>query len=184
MKVIHHNQRVVRQIFLGFTLFAITLFGVFPLAYAQQKFIDHESPPELFDETDFAILQPNPQYTPDEVVRFQLEALSQNNDPHNNAGIELVFRFASPANKETTGPLRRFARIVYNPLYRPLLNHQRAHYGELREDGDKAAQLVVLTSRSGKRMSYLFMLSRQEGGHYDECWMTDAVWLLPGLQDV
>ena len=104
--------------------------------------------------------------------------------PYNNAGVELAFRFASPSNKETTGSLRRFRRIVYNAFYRPLLNHQIAHYGELQIEGDKALQLVVLTTSEGDRVSYIFVLSRQTDGHYEDCWMTDTVLPLPGLQDV
>ena len=55
-------------------------------------------------------LQPNPNLTPEDVIRIQVEAL-QNNDSQ-DTGIEITFRFASPANRQLTGPLNRFKRMV------------------------------------------------------------------------
>jgi len=46
-------------------------------------------------------LVPTPALTPAEVVRIQLEAL-RNNDEQNR-GIEVAFRFASPANRAKEG---------------------------------------------------------------------------------
>jgi hypothetical protein len=45
---------------------------------------------------------PNAQLTPDQVFKIQLEALRTNDE--NDRGIEITFRFASPANKRSTGP--------------------------------------------------------------------------------
>ena len=130
--------------------------------------------------------QPDPIHSPEDVIRFQLEALAQNDTPYKNAGIELVFRFASPSNKRSTGPFERFVRIVNHPVYQPLINHQLAHYGEIwrNDDGDKAAQLVMLTSPDGERVGYLFTLSKQVGESYEDCWMIDNVILLPKLNEV
>ncbi len=50
---------------------------------------------ELYPE-----IKPDPVYTPDEVVGIQMRALGKNNQPYDNAGIELTFRFASPGNKK------------------------------------------------------------------------------------
>ncbi len=122
-------------------------------------------------------LQPNPDYSPADVIRIQLQALADNDHPYENAGIEVTFRFASPANKSATGPLERFIRMVQSPAYRPMLNHKAASYGELRIEGNQAAQAVVLTTSSGERIGYVFILSKQEGGICDKCWMTDGVLL-------
>jgi hypothetical protein len=184
MERIPKNVLKTRQsVFIVLIIGMLALSGV-SFADAEDIYIDHESPPWPSEGAATYLLTPHPQYSPDEVIRFQIEALAQNDDPYSDAGIEVAFRFASPSNKEITGPLRRFTRIVYNPLYRPLLNHQIAHYGELRIEEDKAVQLVVLTTLAGDRVSYVFSLSRQQGGHYDNCWMTDSVLFLPGLQDV
>jgi hypothetical protein len=119
--------------------------------------------------------QPSPAYGPDEVIRLQLEALAANDDPHVNAGIEVAFRFASPANKQVTGPLARFIAMVHNALYRPLLDHRAVRYGTLRVEDDHAVQTVIVTAREGDVVAYVFMLSRQQGGSCDGCWMTDSV---------
>lgn len=170
-----------RKGFRSILIVALFVMG-FGTAHAQQ-FIDHESPPVDSEQAEWLELQPNVEYSPEQVVQFQVEALAQNNVPHSNAGIELAYRFASPSNKAAIGSLYRFALVVYNPFYRPLLNHQTANYGTIHIEGDTAIQLVFLTTAHGNRLGYLFKLSRQQGGHYNGCWMTDEVLLLPGFQE-
>ena len=120
-------------------------------------------------------LRPRPAYPPDKVVRIQIEALGDNDRPHPDAGIETAFRFASPANRKVTGPLPRFIEMVHNPAYRPMLNHRGARYGKLKREGDQATQPVILKSRDGSRVGYLFELSRQTEAPFKDCWMTDSV---------
>jgi len=119
--------------------------------------------------------QPSPDLSPEEVVRLQVEALQHNDEPHPDAGIEAAFRFASPENKRATGPLDRFTAMVKGPAYGTMLGFERAEYGEMRVDGDEAAQRVILVQPDGRRVSYVFGLSKQSGGGYDGCWMTDSV---------
>ena len=118
---------------------------------------------------------PSPDWTAAEVIRLQVEALQDNDTPHADAGIETAFEFASPGNRSATGPLPRFTRMVHGPAYRDMLGFERAEYGPVRIEGDRAAQEVTLVQRDGRRTTYLFGLSRQSGGEYDGCWMTDAV---------
>lgn len=120
-------------------------------------------------------LRPRPAYPPDKVVRIQIEALGDNDRPHPDAGIEITFRFASPANKKVTGPLPRFIEMVHNAAYRPMLNHQGARYGKLKREGNHASQTVILKIGDGSRVGYLFQLSRQSEAPYKDCWMTDSV---------
>ena len=120
-------------------------------------------------------VQPSPKLSPAEVIQIQIKALGKNDEPHENAGIEMTFRFASPANKRATGPLDRFIGMVSSPAYRPMLNHRKAKYGEIQVTENKAVQSVVLTAQDGKKIGYVFTLSKQHGGQYDECWMTDGV---------
>ena len=120
-------------------------------------------------------LHPSPEYAPREVIRFQIEALAHNDNPHKDAGIEIAFRFASPVNKTVTGPLDRFIRMVHSPMYRPMLHHQAAQYGTLQVQGDQARQSVLLTTSNGKRVGYIFILSKQQGDPCEACWMTDSV---------
>lgn len=119
---------------------------------------------------------PGPEYGPADVVRIQVQALANNDTPYRNAGIEVAFRFASPANKRVTGPLRRFIRMLYGSTYRPFLDHQVAHFGQVDIQGSEATQTVILTAANGRRVGYVFRLSKQRGGPCKACWMTDGVW--------
>ncbi len=119
--------------------------------------------------------QPSPDLSAGDAVRLQVEALRDNDDPYKDAGIEEVYNFASPANRAHTGPLPRFKKMVHNPLYESMLGWQEAEYGKMFVDGDTARQEVVLTSKGGERVGYRFELSKQSGGEYEDCWMTDAV---------
>ena len=120
-------------------------------------------------------LRPRPAFPPEEVVRIQIEALGDNDRPHPDAGIEITFRFASPANRKVTGPLPRFIEMVHNRAYRPMLNHRGARYGKLKREGNHASQTVILKTGDGSRVGYLFQLSRQSEAPYKGCWMTDSV---------
>lgn len=120
-------------------------------------------------------LRPRPAFPPEKVVRIQIEALGDNDRPHADAGVEITFRFASPANRKVTGPLARFIEMVHSPAYRPMLDHRGARYGKLKREGDHASQAVILKSRDDGRVGYLFRLSRQTEAPYKDCWMTDSV---------
>ena len=119
---------------------------------------------------------PSPEYGPADIVRIQVQALADNDTPYRNAGIEVAFRFASPANKRVTGPLWRFIRMLYGPTYRPFLHHQVAHFGQIDIQGAEATQTVILTTANGRRVGYVFRLSKQRGAPCEACWMTDGVW--------
>ncbi|MEL6445437.1 MAG: DUF4864 domain-containing protein [Bacteroidota bacterium] len=119
--------------------------------------------------------QPSPDLSPEDVIRLQVEALQRNDEPYPDAGIAAAFRFASPANKSATGPLERFSAMVKGPVYGAMLGFERAEYGTMRVQGDRAAQRVTLVQADGQRVSYVFGLSKQTSGTYEGCWMTDAV---------
>lgn len=124
-------------------------------------------------EADFP--QPSLEYSPEDVVRIQVGALGNNDDPYPDAGIAITFNFASPQNRQVTGPLERFVNLVKNPLYRDMLNHVDAEYSPVEMEGDQARIDVVLTTPEGDRVGYSFLLSRQTDGEYEGMWMTDAV---------
>ena len=130
------------------------------------------------DET----LQPNPKLSPEQVITIQLEALQHNDKPTKDSGIATTFKFASPANRTVTGPLSRFIQLVKNPIYRPMLNHRRAERGQIKISGDKAFQKITLISAEGKRIVYIFILSKQHEEPYKDCWMTDGVERLPAQE--
>lgn len=119
-----------------------------------------------------AALEPTPELSPVDVVNFQLKSLQENT---NGDGIAATFRFASPANKEMTGPLARFAQLFDIPQYRPMINHQGATV-ELKSVDETAAEVVAeIVDEDGSIHQYRFRLSRQSDGEFTNCWMTDAV---------
>lgn len=122
-----------------------------------------------------APVEPSPKLSPEEVVKIQLDALKHNNEPVPDAGIATTFKFASPDNQRVTGPLPRFIKLVHNPMYEDMLEHTAADLSPIKQRGDVAQQIVILTTKSGTRVGYVFELSRQRGGRYDGCWMTDGV---------
>jgi hypothetical protein len=120
-------------------------------------------------------LNPSPQLSPEEVVRFQITALQHNDDPHSDAGIERTFRFASPSNKSVTGPLEHFVRIVKSAAYLPMINSQDSAVIGSRINGEKARVVVRITPEKGPQQMYLFLLTKQQTGEFADCWMTDGV---------
>jgi len=118
-------------------------------------------------------VRPTPDLTPAQVTRIQLAALRDN--AAGNEGIELTYRFASPANRRVTGPLPRFIGMLRSPPYDRLLNHATAEFGAVDVRGEQAFQAVVVTDSRAQRFSYLWVLARQPEGEYENCWMTDAV---------
>jgi hypothetical protein len=122
---------------------------------------------------------PAPTYTPDQVVKIQLDALRNNDQPQPNAGIATTFAFASPRNQAITGPLQRFVGMLHAPGYAFLLNHRSVKFGKLEVTEDVALQPVVLTAADGREIGYLFELSKSESAACSACWMTDSVVPFP-----
>ncbi len=115
---------------------------------------------------------PGAELSPREVVAAQLEALRRNDDPYPDCGIETAYRFASPANRAATGPIERFARMLRDPMYQPMLNCRRVELGLGLATGDLAWVEAAVVDAEGETVVYEFTLSRvKELG----CWMTDSV---------
>ena len=118
---------------------------------------------------------PSPALAPADVVQIVVEALGVNDQPYANAGAEVAFRFSSPDNRRTTGPLEKFIELVHNPVYSPVLNHIHARYGAIKVTENQASVPVIIVSQDAERHGYMFTLKRQIGGEFDKCWMTDSV---------
>jgi hypothetical protein len=118
--------------------------------------------------------QPKPEFSPEDVIRIQLDAL-RHNDASNDEGIATAFNFASPGNRVYTGPLSRFKQIVRNPVYSVMLNHRQADYETASIVGALARQRVMVIGENSQTVIYTFTLSRQRDPRYRDCWMTDGV---------
>lgn len=122
---------------------------------------------------------PNPKWTPQQVVRIQLNALKHNDAPHVDAGIETTFDFASRTNKRATGPLERFAKIVKSPAYRPMIEHESATLGVFFLEKGVANQRVTVVDQDGETIIYLFTLAKDPD---TGCWMTESVTIPPTVE--
>ncbi len=122
---------------------------------------------------------PSPKLGPEDVVRIQLQALRGNDET--NQGIAIAFRFASPRNKASTGPLPRFIHMIKAGPYRLMLEFERASYMPARIEGARAVQRVTLIGAREIR-TYDFLLRRQADPPCEGCWMTEAVIVVPGVE--
>jgi Domain of unknown function (DUF4864) len=118
---------------------------------------------------------PDPKYSAADVVGIVLHALQHNDDPAPDHGIAVTFAFASPANRQATGPLDRFTLLVKDPEYRTMIRARSMHRGPLDVMGAHARQRVTVVGAGGETRVFIFLLSKQQGGPYNGCWMTDAV---------
>jgi len=118
---------------------------------------------------------PNVDLTPEQVVRIVIDALKSNDPANNDDGIATVFKFASPENKSSTGPLNRFTKMI-KLGFGQMLNHTDSEFGQMEITDDTALQAVWLKARDGKEIGYVFQIGKQTGGEFDGMWMTEAVW--------
>ena len=121
--------------------------------------------------------KPSPTLSPVEVVAIVVEAMKNNGA--DDGGIATAFEFASPSNKEQTGPLARFIPLVKSPAYAPMLTCAAIEMGRGDVDGNVARQFVKLTGADGVARVYVFILSKQTDAPYTDCWMTDGVMPVP-----
>ena len=126
--------------------------------------------------------KPGRQHAPEQVVEIVIEALRENDTDGDNAGIATVYRFASPENRQQTGPLERFSRMIRSG-YGDMLNHLSSRRDAMEISDGVALQAVWLTGVDGGETGYMFRLGKQSSGRFAGMWMTDAVYPLgPGKQ--
>lgn len=121
---------------------------------------------------------PDPELGPAAVVSAQLEGFARGDD----AGIAKAFAFASPRNRDNTGPLSRFTMMIREG-YPELIGHREAELSALREDEQHAYQGVEVIGADGREHLYIFILSRYKLSDCDGCWMTDGVSKRPANPD-
>lgn len=117
---------------------------------------------------------PRPALTPKQVVQAQLDALKAVDQPIKDAGFATVFRFASPENREQTGPLPRFAKMIRDG-FGEMLNHKSSRLLTPVQQQDQLLQPVEVVSLAGRTYRYVFLLRRIDSANCIACWMTDGV---------
>ena len=107
---------------------------------------------------------------PVSVAGHLLAALRHNDRPHPDAGVELLFSFATERMRSTTGDLSALKRALHSSRYAPLLNHAVCKWGALERHGAAARQSVTVTSANGEPGTFVLALVGDEQG-----------WRLSGL---
>lgn len=118
-------------------------------------------------------ISPSIDKTPESIVKTVIEALKVNDD--DDSGIATVYCFASPGNKQMTGPIERFAGMIKSG-YGDMLNHADSEFDSMEIREDVAIQPVWLTTAGGDVVGYLFRLGKQTTGEFAGMWMTEAVY--------
>lgn len=112
------------------------------------------------------------------VIATQLLALRDNDrhpDFEKNDGIEKTFEFASPANKQQTGPLSRFTQMITRG-YSVMLNFENAIITTLTAASEGISiTFQVQLENAMDAAQFVWQVSRQSCGSY----MTDMVSALP-----
>ncbi|MDH3712753.1 MAG: DUF4864 domain-containing protein, partial [Gammaproteobacteria bacterium] len=113
------------------------------------------------------------------------EALRSNDN--DDKGIATAFRFASPSNKQVTGPLHRFIQMIKHSPYSVMLDPQLIEYGDIQIVDDEAQLRVSVLSADYVAIAFRFYLRRQTHVGCEGCWMTDGVTVegarqLPGVK--
>ena len=124
---------------------------------------------QVFSE---AFIEPNNNYTPQEVVEIQLLGL-QSGDT--GKGIEQVWIFAHPNNKRATGPLARFRTLFEMPSYSPLINLQSYSIELINETAIESQFIVSIIADDGISYDYFWALEKVLTGEQAGFWMTTMV---------
>ena len=130
----------------------------------------------LSTEVMSELLKPQPNILPEKVVNIQLQALKNNDHPYNNAGIEQTWEFAHPSNKEYTGPLSNFVKMMHSGTYSILLNHRENKIIFNEKRGNTSFFLVELVDKFGNRFGFQWIVKKVlSDNKLKDCWMTISV---------
>jgi len=124
---------------------------------------------------DLSKTKPHPSLSPKDVAKIIMNALRKNDQPSKNNGVKVTFSFASPRNRQNTGPLERFNLMIQSKTYRPMINHRKATFENYVVKGINARIDVILISSDGMKHGFRFGLTKQIGSKYNGSWMTDIV---------
>lgn len=123
--------------------------------------------------TEVIGLLPLASYSPEQVVQAQVESVRE--AVSNPAALSVCYSFASPSNRQLTGPFERFAEMVTTEPYRQLGRCQEFKVGSAVTDGATATVLVSALGEDGQSLAFMFVLSKQQEAPYRDIWMTDGV---------
>ncbi|XP_019437698.1 PREDICTED: uncharacterized protein LOC109343713 isoform X2 [Lupinus angustifolius] len=108
---------------------------------------------------------PRLDFSAEDAVNFQLQALKHNDQPRQDYGIEVMYRF------------ERFRRIFHHSTYRVLLGHkERKIMSSLFVEENKYKQRVwIRGSRPEEEEIFQFTMVQRVGGCWDGYWLTESL---------
>ena len=121
------------------------------------------------------VLSPSPVRTPVGVVRVQINALRNNDDPLPNTGLATFYNFMEPGIRARLGSFSEYVEHMTGSAYADLFTKAELRVSPMRTQGDLAQQFVYVTTSPEERSVYIVTLKRQESGPYAGCWMNQNV---------
>ncbi|KAI9074005.1 hypothetical protein K1719_044069 [Acacia pycnantha] len=129
---------------------------------------------------------PRLDFNAEEAVHYQLEALKYNDQPRQDYGIEVMYRFAGfdPFERSTyfgpffdLGQFERFRRIFHHSTYRVLLGHkERKILSSLSVVENQYKQRVwIRGNRPEEEEIFQFTMVQRVGGCWDGYWLTESL---------
>jgi len=122
------------------------------------------------------LLKPTSDIRPSEVIKIQLIGLQKNNQGYKDSGIEQTWNFAHPNNKQVTGPLDNFKRMIKSQSYQMMINHLSHTITKL-ESNDKWAQFeVIILDKEKIYHKFNWQVEKYlSDGPLKDCWLTTMV---------
>ena len=122
------------------------------------------------------LIKPDPSFLPEKVVSIQLNALMNNNNPYNDAGIEQTWEFAHPSNRAFTGPLSNFINMMKSQSYLIMLNHKDRRIIGVKSENNISYFFVELLANDGNKYGFQWTVKKVENyNDFVNCWMTISV---------
>ena len=120
-------------------------------------------------------LKPSAKIEPKQVIKIQLLALMQNDNPYKDRGIIQTWEFAHPNNQKATGPLERFKNMIKTDSYSMLLNHSNHEILEVYMSNKVATFEVTVMDKGKKYYKFKWQVEKyNEEGVLKDCWLTTA----------
>ena len=122
------------------------------------------------------IIKPNNGIEPFQVVKIQLRALKDNDNPLKDRGIEQTWQFAHPNNRKYTGPLENFKILLKSASYSMLLGHKEHQIKEVYSSNDLYTFQVIILDKDKKYFKFKWQVEKyKKDGPLKDCWLTTAV---------
>lgn len=155
------------------------------LAMASSEVPDY-LPATWVDSREKRPIGPRLDLTVEETIQCQLDALKYNNEPHQDHGVEVMYRFASFDPFERSkyfgpvfdlGQFERFRRIFHHSAYRVVLSHKERKILSSLYVRENCFKQRVWTrgSRPEEEEIFEFTMVQRIGGFWDGYWLTESL---------